>query len=199
MPSGFITALLQSNAAWAANVTSANATFFSSTATSQHPEILWIGCSDSRVPETTILGLEPGDVFTTRTVANIIQQDDLSTQAVLDVGVTKLKTKHLILCGHTNCGGVNLALGNEPLPPALAAWLAPLRVLRMRYSAELNGLTSAQASLRLTQLNVLQGVQLLRQNATVAAAMAKNGLVVHGMIYDVGTGILTELDTSTPT
>ena len=184
---------LQRNKTWSHRVNTENPELFRSLATSQHPEILWIGCSDSRVPETTVLGLNPGDVFVHRNIANVVHPGDLSAAAVVTYGVAHLKVKHVVLCGHSNCGGAAAAMGNATLG-VLDPWLLPLRTLRRQHLKAFDGLSPADSARKLVELNVRQGVQTLKENGSVIAAMRDRGLVVHGLVYEVATGELTELD-----
>ena len=188
--SDLIPQLLASNRSWADSLNHTDASFFPSLAASQHPKILWLGCSDSRVPETTLLAGKPGDVFVHRNIANILHPGDLSSQSVILYAVEHLKVSHVIVCGHIGCGGVNAALDNKPLG-LLDPWLLPLRQLRHRHHEALDALpTPSQKSDKLVELNVRQGVCTLKQNPAVIDAMRDRALKVHGMIYDVGTGHL---------
>jgi carbonic anhydrase len=187
-PDKFETAL-QQNKEWAAKYPE----LFPSLAVGQQPEILWIGCSDSRCPETAILGLKPGDIFVHRNIANLIHYGDLSSSCVIEYAVAHLKVKHIVLCGHTMCGGVNAALGNKKLG-ILDAWLMPLRRLRQQHLNELQGLDQTQAIIKLSELNILDGVSKLKENSVVLDAIETRGLKVHGIIYDVASGLLRELE-----
>ncbi|KAL5336811.1 carbonic anhydrase [Aspergillus crustosus] len=189
-----LTTALRQNKAWAKRIAQEHPDFFGNLTAGQHPEILWIGCSDSRCPETTLLGLRPGDVFVHRNIANILHPDDLSSSAVIEYSVRHLGVKHVVVCGHTQCGGVAAALGNKPLG-ILDPWLLPLRQLREEHLKSLQLLPSEKAALRLVELNVLEGVKTLKRKSVVLEAM-HNGLKVHGLVYDVGSGVLQELDTS---
>jgi carbonic anhydrase len=162
----------------------------------QKPPILWIGCSDSRVPETTVLGLQPGDVFVHRNIANVVTAHDLSSTAAIAFAVGSLKVQHVVLCGHRSCGGVAGALGNASLGSVLDAWIAPLRRLRAEMQGELKALDSAGKVDALVKANVRAGVHVLRENPVVLQAVKDRGLQVHGVVYDVGTGELEELDVS---
>jgi carbonic anhydrase len=180
---------LQKNKEWASNYPAQ----FPSLATGQQPEILWIGCSDSRCPETTILGLNPGDVFVHRNIANIVHQADLSSACVVEFAVSYLKVKHIVVSGHTACGGVNAALGNSKLG-ILDTWLLPLRNLRQQNLELLQSLEPKEAISKLAELNVIDGVQKLKQLGVVIDAIENRGLQVHGVVYDVATGLLRTLN-----
>lgn len=193
MADTFHLALSERNKEWAQKIAAEKPDLFPALAAGQSPEILWIGCSDSRCPETTILGLHPGDVFVHRNIANIVHPTDLSVNAVIDYAVNHLKVKHVILCGHTSCGGVGAALANNKLG-LIDTWLIPLRALRKDNLKTLESLDPKEAVLKLVELNVLNGVKTLKENHTILDAMSDRGLQVHGLIYDVGNGELRELD-----
>ncbi|KAL4776411.1 carbonic anhydrase [Aspergillus nidulans var. acristatus] len=188
------TAALSQNKAWAAKVAREQPDLFRKLSTGQHPEILWIGCSDSRCPETTLLGLNPGDVFVHRNIANILQPSDLSSTAVIEFAVRHLEVKHVVVCGHTKCGGISAVMANKKLG-VLDSWLSPLRKLRDDNSDCLKSLPADEALLKLVELNVLAGVKTVKRKSVVVEAMQK-GLKVHGLVYDVESGVLQELDTS---
>lgn len=190
-------AALAKNKEWAAKCSQEHPELLPTLAVGQHPEILWIGCSDSRCPETTILGLLPGDVFTHRNIANVIHPADLSSGAVIEFAVRHLRVKHVVICGHTKCGGVAAALGNKGLG-ILDPWLIPLRQLREQHLAELQSLSRDEAVVRLAELNVKEGLKALTQKSVVLEAMQERGLQVHGLIYDVGSGFLRQLDAAEP-
>lgn len=159
----------------------------------QSPQILWIGCADSRCPETTILGLEPGEIFCHRNIANILVPNDINSLSVIQYAVQFLKVKHIIICGHTSCGGIAAALNNKKLG-LIDTWLMPLRALRRENLHLLESLEYPDRSLKLVELNVRAGVEVLFENPVVIDAIAERGLEVHGLIYNVGTGELRELD-----
>lgn len=166
---------------------------FPSLANKQQPQILWIGCSDSRCPETTIMGLNPGDVFVHRNIANVIHEGDLSSACVIDFAVGALKVSQIVVCGHTNCGGVNAALTNSKLG-VLDTWLLPLRNLRAQHLGTLEKLDTHAAIVKLAELNVLDGIRKIKQKSVVLEAMEHRGLKITGLIYDVGTGLLRPVD-----
>ncbi|KAI9686500.1 MAG: hypothetical protein M1822_003511 [Bathelium mastoideum] len=184
---------LAQNKAWAYKVASEDPSFFPKLGSGQSPEILWIGCADSRIPETTVLGLRPGDVFVHRNIANILHTADINAGSVIEYAVKYLKVRHIIVCGHTSCGGVNAALGNAKLG-MIDTWLLPLRQLRMKHATELEALPQNDRGFRLSQLNVAQSLEVLKENAVVIDAMRERDLKIHGLIYNVGSGELSVLE-----
>ncbi|KAH8428209.1 carbonic anhydrase [Aspergillus melleus] len=195
VPSDRFISALDHNKQWAAKTAQEFPDLFPTLAVGQHPEILWIGCSDSRCPETTLLGLKPGDVFVHRNIANVLHAGDLSSSAVIEYAVRHLRVKHVVLCGHTGCGGVAAAMGNKQLG-ILDPWLLPLRQIRQQNLSTLQSLTPDQAMLKLVELNVEEGVKLLKQKSVVLDAIHERGLQVHGLIFDVASGVLRQLDTN---
>jgi len=159
----------------------------------QSPQILWIGCADSRCPEATILGLNPGDVFVHRNIANILIPTDINSLSVIQYAVQYLQVKHIVVCGHTSCGGIAAALGNKKLG-LIDTWLMPLRQLRRENLKLLESMGEVEQGLKLVELNVRHGVTVLTDNPVVLDAINERGLKIHGLIYDVGTGELKELD-----
>lgn len=188
---------LAKNTQWASKTAQEQPELFPKLATGQHPEILWIGCADSRCPETTVLGLEPGEVFVHRNIANVVHYNDLSSAAVIEFAVNYLKVRHIILCGHTACGGISAALSNTKLG-LLDTWLMPLRHLRKQNLKTLEALDAKGAEAKLAELNVHDGLRVLKENSCVLDAIEERGLKLHGVIYDVGTGKLRELDCGEP-
>lgn len=146
------------------------------------------------MPETTILGMKPGDVFVHRNIANVIPVTDLSSLAVVEYAVVYLKVQHIVVCGHTGCGGVAAALGNKRLGK-IDTWLQPLRQLRLQNAEKLENLDDTEKGKTLVELNVKQGVETLRQNADVIDATKSRGLQVHGMVFDLSSGELQSIET----
>lgn len=188
------TAGLRRNQEWAAQTAREYPDLFPTLATGQQPQILWLGCSDSRCPETSMMGLQPGDVFVHRNIANILHPGDLSSGAVIEYAVQHLRVKHVVVCGHTSCGGVAAAMGNKPLG-ILDPWLLPLRQVRERNLDLLQALSADEAALKLVELNVRESLNVVTQKSVVLNAILERGLEVHGLIYDVASGVLRELDT----
>ncbi|KAF1350718.1 carbonic anhydrase [Delphinella strobiligena] len=192
---GFAHTLSHRVAKWSETTASTEPEFFERSAKGQSPKILWIGCADSRIPETTILGLKPGEVFVHRNIANIVTATDINSLSVIEFAVKHLKVEHILVCGHTSCGGVGAALGNNRLG-LLDIWLQPMRQLRMEHSDELEKMDDKQKGLRLTQYNILRSLEVLRMNPTVIDAMNERNLELHGVIYDVASGKLEVVETS---
>jgi len=190
-----VTALLDRNRAWAERQERENPLLFPSLVNSQHPQILWIGCSDSRVPETTVLDLLPGDLFVHRNIANVVSAGDLSVLSVVQFAVEVLGVNHIIVCGHYGCGGCIAALGNKKLG-LIDNWLRHIRDVRAAHAQELDSLSDIQArTARLVELNVLEQVNSAKRIPTVQDAMAERGLQVHGWVYDVSNGRIKPLET----
>jgi carbonic anhydrase len=148
------------------------------------------------VPETTVLNLKPGDVFTHRNIANIVAPTDLSLLSVIEFSVAHLKVKHIVVCGHTSCGGVAGCLANSKLGGPLDIWLQPLRALREKHAKDLQSMEGADKTTFMSKANVQQGVDVLRRIPTVIDAARERGLQVHGVIYDLASGVLEEVECS---
>lgn len=186
---------LETNKEWSSKVSSSHPELIPTLSKGQSPPILWIGCSDSRVPETTILGALPGDIFVHRNIANVVHPGDISVTAVVTYAVVHLKVKHVVLCGHTLCGGVNAALGNSRLG-LLDTWLLPIRASRRQLFEDPGwaDLSDEDKALKLVEANVRRGLAVLKENADIIEAGKDRGLKVHGVVYDIKKGELRELD-----
>jgi len=186
--------LFEYNQKWAAQQVAENARFFDDLCTIQKPDFLWIGCSDSRVPANQITGLQPGEVFVHRNIANVIPRADINSSAVIQYAVETLQVKHIIICGHYGCGGVQAALG-ESLTEPLEQWIAPLREIRDQHASELRQLPSEDERWRrLCELNVVaQAANVARLPLVQNAWKSGQQLAVHGWIYDLHDGLLKEL------
>ncbi|KAK6956786.1 hypothetical protein Daesc_002066 [Daldinia eschscholtzii] len=186
---------LSSNQAWAGYKGHQNPDFFPKLASGQSPSIR---CSDSRCPETTILGLQPGDVFVHRNIANIISPTDINTSAVIEYAVAHLKVKHVVLCGHSSCGGAAAALSDNRVGGVLDTWLVPLKTVRNAHKEELESITDdKKRAVRIAELNVEAGINVLMANASIQDAIAERGLQVHGTFFDIGTGRIRDLGLGT--
>jgi carbonic anhydrase len=187
--------LLNRNREWAEEVKRAQPDFFRKLAMQQAPRYLWIGCSDSRVPANQILGLMPGEIFVHRNVANVVVHTDLNCLSVIQFAVDVLKVRHIIVCGHYGCGGVDAALHNRRLG-LIENWLRHVQDVRNRHSAELEALESdAERLHRLCELNVLAQVMNVAQTTLVQDAWARGQkLSVHGLVYSLDDGVLRRLE-----
>jgi len=192
-----LSSLLKSNKNWADKIETTNPGFFEQLAAQQSPEILWIGCSDSRVPANQIVGLDPGDVFVHRNVANIVNQTDLNCLSVIQYAVEMLKVKHVIVVGHYGCGGVHAALHNEN-NGLIDNWLRNIKDTYTQHHEELDKITNEEQQVdRLCELNVIQQVHNVCQTTVVQEAWAKQqNLTVHGWIYGIKDGLIKNLDVS---
>jgi carbonic anhydrase len=187
--------LFENNKKWVAQTNQENPEFFSKLANGQSPKFLWIGCSDSRVPANEITGTQPGDIFVHRNIANMVIHTDMSMLSVLDYSVNVLEVKHIIVCGHYGCGGINAAMGNKQVG-LIDNWLRHIKDVYRFHSEELRAIKDpAKRSDRLVELNVQEQVRDLAKTSIVQNAWA-NGrtLQVHGVVYDVKNGILEDLN-----
>jgi carbonic anhydrase len=168
--------------------------FFARLRDQQRPELLWIGCSDSRLPPDRIIGKQPGELFVHRNVANVVAHNDVNCMSVLQYGVEVLGVRNVIVCGHYGCGGVRAAMQSQPLG-ILDTWLRHLRDVQFLHRAELDGIDDLeQRADRLCELNVVAQVASVCRSSVVQAAWRDGRpLAVHGWIYAVGTGLLQDL------
>ena len=187
--------LLARNRAWADGKTAVDPDFFKRLVAQQSPPYLWIGCSDSRVPANEIVGLDPGEMFVHRNVANLAPPQDANFLSVLQYAVQVLKVRHILVVGHYGCGGVRAALQNLRLG-LIDHWLSPIRALARANAAELAALPNEAARLdRLCELNVLRQVENVAANPFVLDAWAAGAeLSVHGWCYSLADGLVTDLD-----
>ena len=185
--------LFERNRAWAKTMTERDAGFFDRLAKQQKPDILWIGCSDSRVPANEIVGLLPGDIFVHRNVANVVVHSDLNCLSVIQFAVEVLGVSHVIVCGHYGCGGVGAALRGER-HGLVDNWIGHVRDVEKQHRAHLKSLDDGARHGRLCELNVLeQVVNVCRTTPVGDAWEAGKKLAVHGWIYDVADGLLRDL------
>lgn len=185
--------LFENNCRWAAKKTECDPEFFKRLAKGQSPRFLWIGCSDSRMPANEILGLEPGEVFVHRNVANLCPHSDFNCLSVLQYAVDYLKVEHVIICGHYGCGGVQAAMQQAQFG-LVDNWLRHIRDVFAQKEEELRELNDDQRCDRLVELNVLQQAMNVCTTTIVQNAW-KNGrkLFVHGWVYDLKSGLLKDL------
>jgi carbonic anhydrase len=187
--------LFQNNKKWVESKTENDPEFFQRMANAQDPYYLWIGCSDSRVPANNIVGLEPGDLFVHRNVANLFPHTDLNCLSVLEFAVDLVKIQHVIVCGHYGCNGVKYAMEDQQLGIA-DNWLRNIRDTYAQFKDELEQISDKQARYdRLVELNVMQQVLNVCHTTIVQRAWQRGQpLWVHGWVYDLATGKLKDLD-----
>jgi len=186
--------LLDNNKKWASDRVKHDPTFFTRLEKQQKPEFLWIGCADSRVPANEIVGLDPGELFVHRNVANVVVHTDLNCLSVLQFAIDVLKVKHVIVCGHYGCGGVKAAIERET-HGLIDNWLRHVQDVERDYQQELDAITAGQAREdRLCELNVCEQVRNVSRTTVVQDAW-RNGhdVQLHGWVYGLKDGIITDL------
>jgi carbonic anhydrase len=182
--------LFDFNRAWARQMREIDPTYFEKLARLQTPELLWIGCSDSRVPANEIVGLLPGEVFVHRNVANVVVHTDLNCLSVIQYAVDVLKVKHIMVVGHYGCGGVGAALRRERVG-IVDLWLRHVNDVRNKHLANVDSLPEAKRHDRLCELNVLEQVVNVCHNPVVQDAWRRSQrLTVHGWIYGLKDGLM---------
>jgi carbonic anhydrase len=180
--------LLRNNRAFADGQLRVDPEYFSRLAMGQHPEFLWIGCSDSRVPPDRITGTQPGDMFVHRNIANLVVQTDMNLLSVLQYAVEVLRVRHVIVCGHHGCGGVKAAMG-EHSHGLIDNWLRTLKDTQQFYWRQLDPLDEAARFDRLVELNVVEQVYNLGKTSIVQNAWKRGAaLAIHGWVYDLHSG-----------
>ena len=186
--------LFDNNLAWATAVKDEDPTFFTRLSKKQSPEYLWIGCADSRAPAEQITGLHSGDLFVHRNIANLVVHTDLNCLSVIQYAVEILEVKHIIVCGHYGCGGVQAALENQE-NGLIDNWLRHVKDVKRLHSSKFDGLTHGEQWDLLCELNVKEQVTNVC-NTTIVRSAWKQGqeLFVHGWIYNIKEGILRDLD-----
>ncbi len=186
--------LLENNRRWAEGKRAADAEYFDRLQHVQKPRYLWIGCSDSRVPANTIVGLRPGEIFVHRNIANVVPHSDLNVLSVIQYAVEVLRVRHILVVGHYGCGGVKAALEGTDLGE-IDNWLAHIKdVWREHYDAVM-ALPAAERADRLAELNVIAQVQNVARTSMVQKAWAEGrALSVHGWIYSLADGRIRDLD-----
>ncbi len=185
--------IFNNNKKWIAEKLSADPGYFENLSKSQSPELLYIGCSDSRVTAEDIMGMQPGEVFVHRNIANLVNNTDLSVMSVLNYAVVHLKVNHVVVCGHYNCGGVKAAMQAADLG-ILNPWLRNIRDVYRLHREELNHIDEEHKRYdRLVELNVQEQCINLIKTAAVQKAYKERGLRVHGWVFDIRNGELIDL------
>ncbi|MEO5602604.1 MAG: carbonic anhydrase [Cyclobacteriaceae bacterium] len=186
--------LFENNLKWIETKTRDDVNFFQQLAKDQNPEYLYIGCCDSRVTAEEIMGVGPGEVFVHRNVANLVNNVDLNVMSVINYAIRHLKVKHIIVCGHYNCGGVKAALIPKDLG-ILNPWLRNIRDVYRFHKTELNAIPDQQKRYdRLVELNVQeQCINIIKTAALQLSYMADGFPEVHGWVFDIHTGKIVDL------
>jgi len=187
--------LFENNRAWAAEKRSQDPGFFARLSEGQSPDYLWIGCSDSRIPAEQITGLEPGEAFIHRNIANLVCNTDLNVMSVINYAVRHLGVKHIIVCGHYGCGGVKAAMTPKDLG-LLNPWLRNIRDVYRLHEAELDAISDeTERYNRLVELNVTEQCRNVVKTAAVQQSYAKNQYpIVHGWVFGFHDGLLKDLN-----
>ena len=185
--------VFKNNEKWIAEKLSINPDYFTDLAKGQSPEFLYIGCSDSRVTAEDLMGIQPGQAFVHRNIANLVNNVDLSVMTVLNYAVRHLKVNHIVVCGHYNCGGVKAAMQPADLG-ILNPWLRNIRDVYRLHKDELNAIADEDARYnRLVELNVQEQCVNLLKTAAVQEAIVGRQLTVQGWVFDIKTGRLIDL------
>ncbi len=194
MPISKIKQLLLNNKQWLESRVKINPLYFKNMETGQDPHYLWIGCSDSRVPANEITGTEPGEMFVHRNVANLVVYNDLNLMSVVSYSVDVLKINHIIVCGHTHCGGVRAAMQGNDLG-MMNHWLVHIKDVAAIHEVELSKISNEEDRYkRLIELNTIEQVRNLARLSIVQSHWKnRNAPYIHGWLYDIGTGMINPL------
>ncbi|WP_145859917.1 carbonic anhydrase [Pedobacter suwonensis] len=185
--------VFKNNEKWIAEKLSIDPNYFTELSKGQSPEFLYIGCSDSRVTAEDLMGIQPGQAFVHRNVANLVNNVDLNVMTVLNYAVRHLKVNHIVVCGHYNCGGVKAAMQPADMG-ILNPWLRNIRDVYRIHKEELNAIEDEGARYnRLVELNVQEQCVNLLKTAAVQEAITERGITVHGWVFDIHTGKLIDL------
>lgn len=185
--------VFKNNEKWIAEKLAIDEDYFENLSKGQSPELLYIGCSDSRVTAEDLMGVQPGEVFIHRNIANLVNNVDLSVMSVLNYAVRHLKVNHIVVCGHYNCGGVKAAMTPQDMG-ILNPWLRNIRDVYRLHKDELNAIQNNDLRYnRLVELNVQEQCVNLIKTAAVQQAYKERGLKVHGWVFDIHTGKLIDL------
>jgi carbonic anhydrase len=187
--------LLEGNRIWVSKKLSENPEFFNQLSKGQSPEVLWIGCSDSRVPANEITNTQSGEIFVHRNIANMVVHSDMNMLSVLDYAVNILKVKHVIVCGHYGCGGVEAAMQNKKFG-LVDNWLRFIKDVYRNHSDELDSIEDPKARLdRYIELNVIEQVNDLMKTTIIQDAWRERSEpYVHGWVYSLKTGLIKDLN-----
>jgi carbonic anhydrase len=193
-----IAELFEHNRAWAAQMERERPGFFTGLMAQQKPKYMWIGCSDSRVPANQITGLEPGEVFVHRNIANVVVPTDLNCLSTIQYAIDQLKVEHLMVVGHYGCGGVGAALDDARIG-LVDNWIRHVKDIRDKHAALLDGLALPWRHDALCELNVIEQVLNVAQSTVIQDAWARGQKVqLHGWCYRLGNGLITNLEMTVP-
>lgn len=191
--------VFKNNEKWIAKKLAVDTDYFENLSKGQNPEILYIGCSDSRVTAEDIMGVQPGEVFVHRNIANMVISIDLNVMSVLNYAVRHLKVNHVVVCGHYFCGGVKAAMQPQDMG-ILNPWLRNIRDVYRLHKEELNAIADENARYnRLVELNVQEQCVNLIKTAAIQEAYKERKLQVHGWVFDIHSGKLIDLKIDFPT
>jgi carbonic anhydrase len=187
--------LLENNKKWVDQQLAIDESFFEDLAKGQNPQLLWIGCSDSRVPANEIVGAKPGDVFVHRNIANMVVHSDMNMLSVLDYAVNVLKVKHVIVCGHYGCGGVKAAMGNNSIG-IIDNWIRHIKDTYRLHQKELDAIENEEERFnKFVEVNVKEQVFDLAKTSIVQNAWRNSQkLYLHGWVYGLNSGYVTDLN-----
>lgn len=187
--------IFENNRQWVASKLATDSDYFEKLASDQSPDYLYIGCSDSRVPANEIMGLEPGELFVHRNIANLVNNIDLNVMSVINYAILHLEVKHIIVCGHYNCGGVKAAMIPKDMG-LLNPWLRNIRDVYHKYHDELTAIASEDDRYnRLVELNVVEQCNNVIKTAALQKSYLKKGYpIVHGWVFDMHYGLLKDLE-----
>lgn len=190
--------IFQNNEKWIQDKLSLDPDYFAKLSQGQSPQILYIGCSDSRVTTEELMGAQPGEIFIHRNIANMVISIDLNVMAVINFAVRNLKVKHIVVCGHYECGGIKAAMTPTDMG-ILNPWLRNIRDVYRHHQDEMDQITDPQLKInRLTELNVLEQCTNLIKTAAVQEAYLEYGLTVHGWVFDIYCGRIIDLKIDYP-
>jgi len=188
-----ISKMLENNRKWSSQITKTDPEYFLRTADNQTPEVLWIGCSDSRVGPDQLVSLPMGSVFVHRNIGNIFATNDLNCLAVLEYAVDELKVPNIVVCGHYRCGGVHAAMQHSGIQP-VDLWLDQIRFIYQNHATKLDQLDGDERWNRLAEINVEAQVHNICRNTIVREAWKRGqDINIVGLIYDVHDGVLKQL------
>ena len=188
-----IARIFENNRQWVSDKLGTDPEYFKKLSRGQDPQILYIGCSDSRVNATDLLGVDPGEAFIHRNIANMVINTDLSAMSVIHYAITVLNVQHVIVCGHYGCGGVKAAMESKDLG-ILNPWLRNIRDVCRLHKEELNAIVDEEEKYkRLVEINVQEQCVNVIKTSEFQIAFKERGITMHGWVFDISTGKLIDL------